>query len=201
MTVTASKYPLKKNDLYETEAWATDACCRALLQLGLWQNGLTIWEPAAGNHAMVKPFYNAGAKTVITSDICKYNFPHTVMFDFLGNGEYDFLPNEFNIASNPPYGIQNRLAVKFAEKALARCDGFVALLLTAKFDFGVTRKHLFQDNNRFLAKVALLDRISWEGNGETGTEDHAWYIWGPRGYKVSSAAVLYEQKQPCLQVA
>jgi predicted RNA methylase len=81
------------------------------------------------------------------------------------------------IITNPPYGKGNRDAVLFAEQALARCEGLVALLLTAKFDFGKTRRHLFADNMRFRAKIALLDRISWAGNGATGTEDHAWYVW------------------------
>jgi|TARA_B110000211_G_scaffold176380_1_gene199330 hypothetical protein len=62
MTVTASKYPLKKNDLYETEAWAVFAVIKALKDLELWRDG-TIWEPAAGTHAMVSPFYRSGAKT------------------------------------------------------------------------------------------------------------------------------------------
>ena len=193
MTVAASKYALKPNDLYETEPWATQAVCRVLRQLGLAQNGRTVWEPAAGNHKMVEPLLEAGAKTVITSDICEYSQPHTATFDFLKNGVATFVPTHFDIVSNPPYGPSNRLAVKFAEQALTRCNGYVALLLTAKFDFGSTRKHLFRDNPRFAAKVALLDRISWEDNGKTGTEDHAWYIWGPREDSVSCPKLMYER--------
>lgn len=90
-------------------------------------------------------------------------------------------------------GKGNRDAVRFAEVALERCNGMVALLLTAKFDFGKTRRHLFQDNPRFMAKIALLDRISWAGNGETGTEDHAWYVWGPGRY--DGARMLWGAKQ------
>ena len=82
MTVTASKYPLVKNNFYQTQPWAVDACCRSLKKLKLWKKGGTIWESAAGNHKMVKPLYKAGAKTVITSDICKYNCDHTAYFDF-----------------------------------------------------------------------------------------------------------------------
>ena len=72
MTVTASKYKPKPNDLYETEPWATEACIRALNKLGLWRGG-PIWEPAAGNHAMVGPLAWAGASDVVTSDITKYD--------------------------------------------------------------------------------------------------------------------------------
>jgi hypothetical protein len=193
MTVTASKYPLKKNDLYETEAWAVFAVIKALKDLELWRDG-TIWEPAAGTHAMVSPFYRSGAKTVITSDICTYGPQHSFMMDFLEGDEPNSSIGEYDLISNPPYGRQNRLAVQFAEKSLLRCEGYVALLLTAKFDFGSTRTHLFRDNDRFRAKVALIDRVSWEGNGETGTEDHAWYIWGPKDTVSVNTELLYQGK-------
>lgn len=192
MTVIASKYKPKANDLYETEPWATEACVRALNELRLWRKG-PIWEPAAGNHKMVSPLTRAGATRIITSDIKTYGHLPTAIFDFTSDHDPKFLPVDFDLVSNPPYGPSNRTAVKFAEKALERCNGYVALLLTAKFDFGVTRQHLFANSSRFTAKVTLLDRISWEGNGQTGTEDHAWYIWGPRNSTCQHAKILYEQ--------
>lgn len=195
MTVTASKYPLRKNDLYETEEWATHAVCRVLKKLGLWR-GVTVWEPAAGNHAMVRPLYSAGAKTVITSDKFSYPTPHCFIFDFFDDHEPEELPEEFDLVTNPPYGRQNRVATKFAERALLRCDGVVALLLTAKFDSGSTRTHLFRDCSRFVAKVPLLDRLSLMLNETTGTEDHAWYIWGPRNHSQDYPRIIYEGKQP-----
>lgn len=76
MTVTASKYALRENDLYETEEWATTVAINALKDLGLWRKG-TVWEPAAGNHAMVRPLCQAGAKRVITSDIATYQQERT----------------------------------------------------------------------------------------------------------------------------
>jgi len=195
MTVTSSNFELRENDLYETEPWAVDAVIRSLVQLHLWQEGSVIWEPSAGNHAMVRSFKGAGAGTVITSDICEYTRPHTALFDFLSDTQPSFVPASYNIITNPPYGRQNRLAVKYARRALHLCSGFVALLLTAKFDFGNTRTDLFANNPRFRAKVTLLDRISWAGNGETGTEDHAWYIWGPTGAPNAPPTILYESKK------
>lgn len=192
MTVVASKYAPKKNDLYETEPWAVDAVLRAIKTLGLWRAG-TIWEPAASNHAMVQSCMKAGAATIITSDICTYNQSHSFLMDFLSCEGAPADLGEFDVISNPPYGPSNRLAVRFAEKALERCDGYVALLLTAKFDFGSTRTHLFRDCDRFCAKVALMDRVSWLGNGETGTEDHAWYIWGPIDMTFTTQQILYER--------
>ena len=172
MTVTASNYARAENDLYQTEPWATEALLRRFPV-----DGLRVWEPAAGNHLVADVLREAGAE-VVTSDIATYDRPHDATMDFLKPRFAYKNPPHDAIITNPPYGRGNRDAVKFAELALERCSGLVALLLTAKFDFGKTRTHLFRDNPRFIAKIALLDRISWAGNGETGTEDHAWYVWG-----------------------
>lgn len=169
MTVTASNFERRTNDLYETEDWATEALIRRFPVAGM-----TVWEPAAGNHAIVRVLAAHGA-SVVTSDIATYDLRHDA------------------IITNPPYGRGNRDAVRFAELSLERCKGMVALLLTAKFDFGKTRRRLFADNPRFMAKIALVDRISWAGNGETGTEDHAWFVWGPGDY--SDKVMMWEGKQ------
>lgn len=172
MTVTASNYARKENDLYQTEPWATEALLRHFPV-----SRLMVWEPAAGNHLMVDVLRAVGAADVVTSDIATYDREHGCLFDFLkSDGGFPWHEADA-IITNPPYGKGNRDAVKFAELALERCDGLVALLLTAKFDFGKTRRHLFADNPRFCAKIALVDRLSWTLDGETGTEDHAWYVW------------------------
>lgn len=176
MTVVASNFAPVANSFYQTEPWATEVLLRHFPV-----TGLNVWEPAAGNHMMADVLQQAGG-FVWTTDIAAYDRPHHGMFDFLrvDQAHPGFVFQA--IITNPPYGKGNREAVRFAELALERCDGMVALLLTAKFDFGKTRRHLFQNNTRFMAKIALLDRISWAGNGETGTEDHAWYVWGPGSY-------------------
>lgn len=169
MTVVASKYARIENDLYQTEPWATQALIRHFPVAGM-----RLWEPAAGNHLIADVLKEAGA-AVHTSDIATYERPQDQWLDFLND-----LPVAFGgdgIITNPPYGVQNRTAVKFAEKALERCSGLVALLLTAKFDSGSSRTHLLRDNPRFAAKIVLVDRISLLLNGEGGTEDHAWYVW------------------------
>lgn len=186
MTVAASNYARKENDLYQTEPWATEALDRHFPV-----SGLVVWEPAAGNHLMADVLVERGA-LVRTSDIATYDREHDALFDFLDDRAHHE-PTIQAIITNPPYGKGNRDAVKFARLALDRCDGIVALLLTAKFDFGSTRRFLFRDNPRFMAKIALLDRISWAGNGETGTEDHAWYVWGPKG-AVYSPRMIWEGK-------
>lgn len=194
MTVVASNYARKENDLYQTEPWATEALLRHFPV-----SGLTVWEPAAGNHLMADVLRDHGA-SVITSDIATYDRPHDATVNFLEQRFAYKNPTHDTIITNPPYGKGNRDAVQFAELALTRCKGLVALLLTAKFDFGKTRRHLFADNPRFAAKIALLDRISWAGNGETGTEDHAWYVWeAAPGYW--NPRMIWERRLPMKEAA
>lgn len=189
MTVTASNYARKENELYETETWATEALIRRYPV-----EGMLVWEPAAGGHKMSDVLASRGA-SVWTSDIASYGTEHEELFDFLNGFVSPMLHAEPDaIITNPPYGKGNREAVRFCELALERCDGIVAMLLTAKFDFGKTRFHLFRDNDRFMSKINLVDRISWAGNGETGTEDHAWYVWGPKGAGRMGPTIYYEGK-------
>jgi hypothetical protein len=187
MTVVASNYARKENDLYQTEPWATEALLRRFPV-----DGLLVWEPAAGNHLMADVLAEAGAK-VLTSDIATYDRQHDEVCDFLD--ESFKTKNPSAIITNPPYGKGNRDAVRFAELALERCGGLVALLLTAKFDFGKTRRHLFRDNPRFAAKIALVDRIQWFPGESSGTEDHAWYVWAPANVAHGAPIILYEGKQ------
>lgn len=182
MTVVASNYARRENDLYQTEPWATEALLRHFPV-----SGLAVWEPAAGNHLMADVLREHGA-AVRTSDIALYDRQHDAMFDFLIDRPHSE-PTIQAIITNPPYGKGNRDAVQFARLALERCEGLVALLLTAKFDFGKTRANLFRDNPRFWAKIALVDRIQWFPGETSGTEDHAWYVWGPKGAAYSPRLV------------
>lgn len=190
MTVVSSNYERKANDLYETEPWATEALLRHLPQIAGWP----VWEPAAGNHAIADVLRKHGAG-VVASDITTYDRRHDATVDFLAERFSYKNPPHYAIITNPPYGKGNREAVRFAELALERCGGIVALLLTAKFDFGKTRRHLFADNPRYWAKITLTDRICWfpDGKHATGTEDHAWYVWneGPNEFP----RIIYEGKQ------
>lgn len=191
MTVVASNYARKENDLYQTEPWATEALLRHFPV-----RGLSVWEPAAGNHLMADVLREGGA-FLWTSDIVTYDRPHHWTADFFSNlvlGRDVGLASGFDaIITNPPYGNGNRDAVRFAELALERTDGLVALLLTAKFDFGKTRRHLFRDNPRFAAKIALVDRIQWFPGETSGTEDHAWYVW-TRSRPFSHPIMLWEAR-------
>lgn len=189
MTVVASNFARQVNDLYQTEAWAT----RALLR-HLPVGGMTVWEPAAGDHAIADVLSEAGAN-VVTSDIAVYNRRHDATVDFLEKRFAYKNPSHDAIITNPPYGRGNRDAVKFARLALDRCNGWVALLLTAKFDFGKTRADLFAHNPRFAFKITLVDRIQWFPGDTTGTEDHAWYVWRPAVRHRAPPTIVYEGRE------
>lgn len=187
MTVVASNYARKENDLYQTEQWATDALLRHYPVAGK-----KVWEPAAGNHLMADALREHGAQ-VVTSDIKTYDREHDFMLNFLTDSFAPPIGTEA-IITNPPYGKSNRDAVKFAERALASCDGMIALLMTAKFDSGKTRTHLLRDNPRFVAKIVLIDRIQWFPGDSSGTEDHAWFVWVPSVYRAPVPRLIYEGK-------
>jgi hypothetical protein len=169
VTVVASNYARKENDLYQTEPWATEALLRSVPIA----HGCHIWEPAAGNHLIADVLRDFGMR-VLTSDIVTYDRSHDETLDFFDKHSLRWCEA---IITNPPYGKGNRDAVRFARLALDRCPGLVALLLTAKFDFGKTRADLFALNPRFSCKIALVDRIQWFPGDSSGTEDHAWYVW------------------------
>jgi hypothetical protein len=186
VTVVRSRFEPRPNDLFDTPAWVTLALLKHFPLVAR-----AVWEPFAGNHAMVDVLREHGAG-VSTSDIETYSRPQDFIFDFLDERA---APGHFftDIVSNPPYGARNAMAAKAARLALQRCSGLVAMLLTAKFDFGKTRADLFADNTRFCAKIALVDRIKWfEGPGSVeGTEDNAWFIWAPVQYPISRPYMLW----------
>lgn len=182
MTVVASGYDLKENEKYETPPWVSQAVFRHIPVAGL-----DVWEPAAGNHKIADECRKYGAR-VYTSDIATYDREHDFVADFFTVQEK---PADM-IFTNPPYGPQNRTAARFARHALELCDGWVILVLTAKFDSGSTRHDLFRDNPRWHAKIVLTNRISWEDNGKTGTEDHCVYIWRPKTAQIEKPVLIYE---------
>jgi methylase of polypeptide subunit release factors len=117
---------------------------------------------------------------VTTSDVERYERDHNYILDFINSTL--LAPAPFDaIITNPPYGSGNRMAVNFTRVALSVCNGWVAMLLTAKFDWGSTRVDMFRDCARFHKKIVLIDRLRFFDGPDAidGTEDHAWFIWRP----------------------
>ena len=188
MTIRASSYARQENDCYQTEPWATEA----LLKFFPVQ-GCRVWEAAAGNHLMADVLREHGAE-VFTSDIKTYSRDHDRIFDFLQEKDVAVNLDIDALITNPPYGKYNYDAMRFANLALKRCRGMVALLLPVKFDSGSKRLNLFRDNPRFRAKIVLVDRIRWfPGTTTAGTEDHAWFVWCEEGRVPVPPRLLYAE--------
>lgn len=189
MTVVASGYDLKENELYETPGWVGFKALKHLPSVA----GLKVWECAAGGHKLADVCMLRGAR-VYTTDIATYRRRHSAIGDFLHDGPH-IIRDADMIFTNPPYGAQNKTATKFVRRALTLCNGWIVMILTAKFDSGSTRYDLFGDNRRWHAKIVLTDRISWEDNGKAGTEDHAIYIWRPKSAPVEPPKIIYEGRR------
>jgi hypothetical protein len=164
-----SEYARKDRDEYPTPPWVTETLIPHL------KAAKVIWEPAAGEGGMAATLENAGFR-VIQSDL---------------SGGVNFLDDKVQpvscdaIVTNPPYGVQGRLAEKFIERALELTrpqKGVVAMLLKVDFDSGLTRQRIFADCPAWGLKLVLLKRIMWfaSANGMGPSDNHAWFLWSWR---------------------
>jgi tRNA G10 N-methylase Trm11 len=129
MSQRSSEYVRKERNDYPTPAWVTETVIPHLMGL----NVTSIWEPAAGEGGMAAALTRAGF-TVIATDL---------------SGGVNFLDDKAQavsrcdaIVTNPPYGLQGKLAERFIERALNLTrpnQGAVAMLLKVDFDSGLTR--------------------------------------------------------------
>lgn len=103
-------------------------------------------------------------------------------------GRDDFLTgnkliHDRDYVTNPPFGVQGQLAVRFIELSLIRARVYgrrVAMLLHADFDSAKTRRHLFADCPAFARKYTLTERIYWANfveHTERSSTNHAWFVW------------------------
>jgi hypothetical protein len=136
-----------------------------------------IWEPAAGEGAIVRSLEEAGFK-VIASDIADYGLTGCrVGIDYLSARP---VPDVQGIVTNPPY----RLAMRFAEKALAEV-GYLALLLRTNFLESTSRLRFFRDNppSRIWIssrRLPMMHRHGWKGPRAPSNTCFAWFIWDSR---------------------
>lgn len=172
-------------DYFPTPPWATRALCEWIDNrhvIGSVREKLTAWEPACGEHDMVKPLREYFAE-VHASDIAPYAGGHEIA-DFL----WPSARRADWIITNPPF----RLAEQFVITALARADYGVAMLVrTAFLESATLFNGLFQpyppsDILQFVERVPMhkgkLDQfgstataycwIVWRKNATTGTQFH-----------------------------
>jgi hypothetical protein len=133
-----------------------------------------IWEPAAGDGALVIPFQTAGKK-VIASDIADYGLANcSVGVDYLKAAAK---PDVGGIVTNPPY----RLAIEFAEKALNEVP-YLALLLRTNFLESTARMPFFKKHRPARIwissrRLPMMHRHGWEGPRAPSNTCFAWFIW------------------------
>lgn len=175
MTVAASNYARIEHEKYYTPAWVTEA----LLAVEPFRK---VWDPAGGDGGIIAAL--PAAMQCWASDIAP-DAEHVAERDFFDSTDVD----GFDIITNPPYGIQSRLAVRFIEHALKlteRHGGKVAMLLKVGFDSAPGRHGLFRDHPAFAAEYRLTRRVMWtnlppkydaKGRLMGATEHHSWFVW------------------------
>lgn len=174
-----SGYDRKPNDLYSTPSWVTEALLPHLPLL----NGAVIWEPAAGEGAIVEVL----RARLPRCDVYASDLAPPIGFEAKVDG-HDFLgePPRMHadaVITNPPYG---RDAIKFIERALEvtrPTRGIVAMLLRTQFDHAPLYRAVFRQHPAWSKKLMLTRRIVWFVEPDTGkpkagpSDCHAWFIW------------------------
>jgi len=136
-----------------------------------------IWEPAAGDGAIVRPLRQAGYE-VIASDVADYGLDDCkVGVDYLRAKRPD---KAEAVVTNPPY----KLAMRFAEKAIGEVP-YLALLLRTNFLESTSRMPFFQRHQPARLwissrRLPMMHRLGWTGPRAPSNTCFAWFIWDSR---------------------
>lgn len=137
----------------------------------------SIWEPAAGDGAIVQPFKAAGFD-VVASDIADYGLAGCASgVDYL---KAKAIPGIGGVVTNPPY----KLAMSFAEKAISEVP-YLALLLRTNFLESTSRLQFFRKNQPARIwissrRLPMMHRHGWSGPRAPSNTCFAWFIWDAR---------------------
>lgn len=133
-----------------------------------------LWEPAAGDGAIVQPL-RAGGFDVVATDIADYGEESiTPGVDYLKEA---LPPGVEGIVTNPPY----RRAVEFARKALGEVP-YLALLLRTNFLESTGRLPFFRKHPPARVWVSsrrlpMMHRHGWAGPTAPSNTCFAWFVW------------------------
>jgi hypothetical protein len=136
-----------------------------------------IWEPAAGDGAIVRPLQAAGF-TVMASDIADYGLVGCKAgIDYL---KAPPIAEVEAMVTNPPF----KLALLFAEKALSEVS-YVALLLRTNFLESTARLKFFRTHPPARIwissrRLPMMHRHGWQGRRAPSNTCHAWFVWDRR---------------------
>jgi hypothetical protein len=152
-----TSYPRIDRDHYPTPSWVVEALAEYVSLIGR-----TIWECATGAGHMAEALKAAGAARVYCSDIAEYSYPLDEKLDFV-SAQNSKLSQPYDAITNPPFGVQGKLAETFIAAGLRRTSpgGLLALLLPVDFDSAKTRAAFFRDCPHFIGKIVLTRRIVW----------------------------------------
>lgn len=145
-----------------------------------------LWEPAAGDGAIVRPL-DATGRFVIASDIHDYGLKACRIWDYLTAKPW---PGIQGIVTNPPY----RQAQQFGEKALGEVP-YVAFLVRSNFDVEGVKRMPFRAKHpptriwRSARRLPMMHRYGWGGSRHRVTR-HIAGSSGSAGCRVSSRKIL-----------
>ena len=176
------RHPLavRKDDFYPTNP----AAVRALLSVEKLPHRL--WEPFAGDGAIVEPLRAAG-HDVVASDLVDYGMPDQhARWDFLM--EWRTPPGVEAIVSNCPF----KIAQTVVEHALDLCP-LVILLLRTLFLEAQGRRELFQRHlsrvHVFSDRIPDMHRDGWTGNRASPRQSLSWYVFERERAQRGSAVI------------
>src|SRR5262249_9136830 len=133
-----------------------------------------LWEPAAGDGAIVNPLRETG-RLVIASDIHDYGLEGCAIRDYL---TADPPPGIEGLVTNPPY----RPAEEFARKALSEVP-YVAFLVRSNFNIDGVKRMPFRASHPptriwwSARRLPMMHRYGWKGNRSTSNTPHCWLVW------------------------
>jgi hypothetical protein len=170
------------SDIFYTPHHAVESLLSYAYAVGLLNRRVECWEPAAGAGHIAQALKAHGFR-VLASDVA----PPKKQVHPVGLG--DFLTSSgpsgsrMYLVSNPPYGVQSKLAIAFLRHALsllALRHGCVALLLPFEFDAPASRNELVGEHPWFVGKVTVAKRIRWLNIPQSKHPpmgSHSWYCY------------------------
>jgi hypothetical protein len=183
MATRNSGYAGQPFNKFYTPAWVVS---RDLAHQWVPPRNCEFWEPCAGNGQMARAISKAFGQACLATDIepDRRQLAPVVKHDFLSSsGPSRSAEAPLVIITNPPYGFQSRLAVRFLIHALGlteRSGGSVCFLMPFAFDAARGRAGLVGYHPAFATKITTSERIRWsnipqKASGPSG--DHAWFIY------------------------
>lgn len=155
-----SNFERKENDQYFTPK----KCAFSLLPH--LQDNTQFADLCAGNGALGRHFESYGHKCVYASDIDPQN-EGIEKRDFLFF--YEPIPAYDNFIMNPPW--ERELLHQFIDRC--RVIAPTWLLFDSDWMFTGQAKPFL----KYCAKIVSVGRVSWEGNGVSGKDNCAWYLF------------------------